>query len=129
MKKILLSMVLMLISPLSFAELDSAADDEQPIETYIAEIGNNDHFNSSGVRLTTAAAILQQDRANVSEGVSIDKFDQGMDDNSFFAQKSNRVKLASMLSRGYISPDTANAIVNDNPTVTVRVYRSHIEVE
>jgi hypothetical protein len=129
MKKILLSLVLILISPLSQAELDSASDDEHPIEIYIAELGEQDHFNSNGDRLTTAAAILQQDRANVHQAIAIDRNDQAADDNAFFAQKANRAKLASMLSNGYISPDTENNILNGTPVVTVKVYRDHIEVE
>ena len=31
---------------------------------YVARLGSNDHFNSSGKRLTSVAAIIRQDRAN-----------------------------------------------------------------
>lgn len=34
------------------------------IESYIALLSDADHFNSSGQRLTSAAAIIRQDRAN-----------------------------------------------------------------
>jgi hypothetical protein len=127
MKKILLSILLLLITPLSQAALDSANDD--PIETYIAELGEQDHFNSNGDRLKTAAAILQQDRANVHEAIAIDRGDQVPDDNAFFAKKTNRVKLQSMLSRGYMSQETERNILNGTPVVSVSVYKDHIDVE
>jgi hypothetical protein len=96
MKKIPLSILLLLITPLSQAALDSANDD--PIETYVAELGEQDHLNSHGDRLRTAAAILQQDRANVHEATAIDRGDQAPNDHAFFAKKINRAKLQSMLS-------------------------------
>jgi hypothetical protein len=127
MKKILLATLLLSISSLSQAALDSADDD--PIEIYVAELGEQDHFNSNGDRLTTAAAILQQDRANVHEAIAIDRGDQSPDDHAFFAKKSNRAKLSSLLSRGYISKETERNILNGTPVVTVYVYRDRIDVE
>ena len=37
---------------------------QQLVESYQALLSERDHFNSDGQRLTTAAAIIRQDRAN-----------------------------------------------------------------
>jgi hypothetical protein len=128
MKKILLLMALTLISPLSQAELDSADDDA--METYSAELGEEDYFNSKGTRLKTVAEILQQDRANVHEAIAIHRGDSNVDEESFFASKANRVKIKSMLNNGYISQETQRKILKGWPVyITVSVHRNSIDVE
>ncbi len=42
-----------------------ASAQERLLTQYIADLGPQDHFNSSGTQLTTFAALLAQDRANV----------------------------------------------------------------
>jgi hypothetical protein len=37
---------------------------QQLIGSYVALLSETDHFNSNGQRLTSAAAIIRQDRAN-----------------------------------------------------------------
>jgi hypothetical protein len=45
-------------------------------ESYVARLGAADHFNSNGERLTEAAAIIRQDRANVYVYNKVDPEDQ-----------------------------------------------------
>ena len=55
---------------------------QQLLESYVALLSERDHFNSSGQRLTTAAAIIRQDRANFHRfGLR----DPGDEDDTFFA--------------------------------------------
>ncbi len=125
MKKILFALFLILVSPLSQAQLDSADDDA--IETYSAELGKEDYFNSSGKRLGSVAAILQQDRANVHEAIVVHKGDS-MD--SFFEKKSNRMRMQSLLNNGYISPETKARILHGWPAyVTVSIHKNSIDIE
>jgi hypothetical protein len=50
---------------------------QQTVATYFAALGPQDHFNSSGQRLTTFAQVLQQDRANYHRFGRADVHDQG----------------------------------------------------
>jgi hypothetical protein len=89
-------------------------------ESYIARLGPADHFNSNGVRLTSAAAIIRQDRANYHQFGKADKEDQGDD---FFASKENRATLERMLANGQSTPGAIAEVVNGTPLVEVIVCR------
>lgn len=65
-----------------------------PIETYTARLSAQDHFNSSGERLETAAAIIRQDRASFFVYGSKDSEDEVA---GFFDSKYDRSRLKSML--------------------------------
>ena len=68
---------------------------QQLLESYVAELSERDHFNSAGQRLTTAAAIIRQDRANFHRfGLR----DPGDEDDKFFADEGNRGALKGCLS-------------------------------
>ena|SRR6185503_12632941 len=93
---------------------------QQLIESYVARLSERDHFNSNGQRLTSAAAIIRQDRANYfrfGRGDAEDEPDR------FFADFNNRAALERMLERGRASPGALAAIVNGTPVVRVEVYR------
>ncbi len=113
MKKVFLVLILLLASvPASADEL---------IETYVARLGANDHFNSKGERLTSAALIIRQDRANFY------KFGRGNEedeDDMFFRDVKNRELLQKFLERGHTTPGAYRAIVNGQPLVRVNVYRT-----
>jgi len=113
MKKVFLVLILLLASvPASADEL---------IETYVARLGANDHFNSKGERLTSPALIIRQDRANFY------KFGRGNEedeDDMFFRDVKNRELLQKFLERGHTTPAAYRAIVNGQPLVRVNVYRS-----
>jgi hypothetical protein len=51
-----------MLAAVSLAATPSRA--QQLIESYTAFLSEADHFNSNGQRLTSAAAIIRQDRAN-----------------------------------------------------------------
>lgn len=91
------------------------------VETYSARLSVQDHFSSSGVRLTTAAAIIRQDRANFHKFSRGDAEDEG---DAYFADARNRETLEKMLERGRSTRAVINAIVNGTPLVVVTVWRS-----
>lgn len=79
MKKIMFLMSLLLLSPLSYAE--------EPLDSYTARLSSEDHFNSDGSRLKSAADIIRQDRANYHKFKIRDAEDQG---DSFFDDVDSR---------------------------------------
>jgi len=111
-----------LIFAIFFSSLASA----KYIGTYYAKLGVLDHFNSHGKRLTSAAAIIRQDRYNYHiKGIkdSVDTWDP------FFDDKQNRSLLEKMLRKGSASSGALSAIVNGTPIIKVKVYDDHINVK
>jgi hypothetical protein len=117
MRKMLLlaicAMMMMVIMP-------DPSQAQQLIESYQARLGERDHFNSNGQRLTSAAAIIRQDRANFHEFGIRDPEDE---DDSFFGDFGNRGALESMLERGRAAPGVISKIVNSTPLIRVEVRR------
>ena len=95
---------------------------QQPVESYVAFLSEADHFNSNGQRLTSAAAIIRQDRANFHRFGRGDPQDQG---DSFFADEDNRAALEQMLERGRAAPGVINRIVNGTALVRVDIFRGN----
>jgi hypothetical protein len=95
--------------------------DDGLVESYVAVLSEQDHLNSSGERLTSAAAIIRQDRANFHK---LGKRDPGDEGDRFFASANNREILEQLLNRGTSRPAVLRAIVNGTPTVTVKIYRT-----
>ena len=93
---------------------------QQLVESYTAYLSEADHFNSNGQRLTSAAAIIRQDRANYHRFGRGDPGDEG---DRYFASIDNRAAMERMLERGRASPGVINAIVNRTPLVRVDIYR------
>ena len=117
MRKFSLLVMLLLTTPLIFAE--------PLLESYVARLGSNDHFNSKGKRLNSVAAIIRQDRANFHKFGIRDPEDQG---DRFFSDKGNRARLESMLNQGYVSQETKNLIINGSPIIIVNIYNDYIDV-
>ena len=89
------------------------AQQQQPMESYVAFLSEADHFNSSGERLRTAAAIIRQDRANFHR---FGRRDQADESDSFFADAANREALEQMLEHGHAAPGVpARAEVGQPP--------------
>lgn len=108
-----------------------ARNQSDVIDSYTAFIGHDDLFNSSGTRLTEAAEILRQDRANVHDR---NIYQDGDEVDGFFGEVSNREKLADMLSSGSISNDAELIIKHGNCWVNVQIFGhgdegDYIEVE
>ena len=90
------------------------------VESYIAFLSEADHFNSNGQRLTSAAAIIRQDRANFHRFGRGDPGDEG---DRFFASIDNRAAMERMLERGRATPGAISTIVNRTPRIRVDIYR------
>ena len=105
--------------------LSPAIQADELLDTYVARLSANDHFNSKGKRLRSVAAIMRQDRANYHKFGIRDSEDTGDD---FFSNKSNRAILERMLNRGYISEKTKNAILNKTPLILVQIFDDYVKV-
>lgn len=110
------------LAAIVFAKLMAAqsAQAQVLIESYTALLSEADHFNSSGMRLTTAAAIIRQDRANFHRFGLRDRID---DSDRYFADAGNRATLERLLERGQASPYVINRIVQTVVTIRVDIYR------
>lgn len=101
--------------------LNLLREGEVIVASYKAHLSAQDHFSSNGSRLSNAAAVIRQDRANFHKFGLRDAQDQSDD---FFANSSNREALEQMLKRGNISPGLSEAIINGRPFVIVKVIRT-----
>ena len=108
-----LGLVLAAATPAAAAEL---------IGSYNAFLSHADHYNSQGERLTSAAAIIRQDRANFHKFGIQD--DQDESDN-YFDNVNNRAILERMLSDGDSDAGVLRRIVNSNVMIHVDIYRSN----
>lgn len=86
---------------------------------YVARLSPHDHFNSSGERLTSAAAVLAQDRANMFRFQTPDPADEA---DLFFTTVERRQMFDAMLARGGTPPSVLDRIVNSNPLVGVDIW-------
>ena len=110
-----------LIGTLYIGTMASAAfAQEYAVGSYRAFIGPEDLTNSRGVRLSTAAQVLRQDRANVYRyGIA----HAGDEDDPWFFQPSARGAMDGMFrAGGGIDPRTARLILNGNVSVVVTIF-------
>ena len=95
------------------------------VETYIARLSAHDHYNSNGVRLRSAAAIIRQDRANFYVYGLRDSEDQP---DSYFSNKGNRARLEQLLDNGRTTRDAIYRVINGTPLIRVDIYTNGISV-
>ncbi len=95
------------------------------LASYMARLGDRDHYNSRGQRLTTPAAILRQDRANFHRFGVRDPEDQS---DTLFATMEGRARMEAVLNNMVMSPETWSEIVNGTPLIMVRICQDRIEV-
>jgi S1-C subfamily serine protease len=96
---------------------------QELIESYQAYLSQRDHFNSNGQRLTSAAAIIRQDRANFHRfGIR----DPGDENDNFFGDAGNRAALERMLERGRAAPEIISKIVQGTPLISVEIRRGSL---
>jgi hypothetical protein len=89
------------------------------VGSYVAYIGRDDLYNSSGARLTEPWQILRQDRANFHRyGIS----QRGDEWDSFFGSIENRAIMERMVMNGSIDRQAAQNLVRGDATVFVRIY-------
>jgi hypothetical protein len=109
---------------LAFTALLAAATPvraDELIESYNAFLSRADHYNSNGTRLTSAAAIIRQDRANFHKfGIQ----DPGDESDNYFDNVNNRAILERLLNDGTSEPGVLRTIVNREVSIHVSVYRS-----
>ena len=109
---------------LAFTALLAAATPvraDELIESYNAFLSRADHYNSYGTRLTSAAAIIRQDRANFHKfGIQ----DPGDESDNYFDNVNNRAILERLLNDGTSEPAVLRTIINREVSIHVSVYRS-----
>ena len=103
---------------LAFTAPVHAEDGLDPVSEYGAALAAIDKANSSGVKLNSIAAILQQDRYNVNVRHILQSGDSA---DRFFVHKVNREAIARAELR--IDATTAAAIRAGTPALLVDVYR------
>ncbi len=101
------------------------AQSQQLLDSYIARIGSEDHFNSRGARLKSVAAIIRQDRANFHKFGRRDAEDEY---DSYFGSKANRARMERMLRNGTSSRSARQEILNHQPLIRVKIYRNSVVV-
>ena len=106
-----LGLVLACSAPAAAAEL---------IGSYNAFLSRADHYNSQGARLTSAAAIIRQDRANFHKFGIQDDQDESDD---YFDDVGNRAVLEQLLNDGDSDAGVLSRIVNSNVMIHVDIYR------
>ena len=87
-------------------------------EVYRARLSAQDHVNSAGDKLTTAAAVLRQDRAIWHSIGGADGEDQA---DEYFSKKSTRENYENLLKTGMIGEAEQKAILNGTPLVEVTI--------
>lgn len=95
------------------------------IDSYTARLSVDDHFNTEGVRLESAAAIIRQDRAHFH------RFDirDGEDTyDSVFDDINSRATLERRLNNGTISDSAKREIVDGTPLIQVDIYQNSIDI-
>jgi hypothetical protein len=93
------------------------------IEEYYTEISGRDVVSASGARLTSVAAILMQDRANMHRFGRSDQAD-GYDDN--FVSAASRALIPRWLQP--VAPNLAAAILRGQAYIKVEVYEGCMTV-
>ena len=94
-----------------------------PDVSYLARLGERDHFTFRGKPLSRASSILRQDRANYHRFSIRDPEDQS---DPLFANKAARTQLVRNLER--ITPEVEQRIINGTPLVRVQVWGDHATV-
>lgn len=93
----------------SFA-LSTATMAQQLLDSYIAVIGPQDRFNSSGTALTQVGQILAQDRANFHRfGIR----QQGDTADRTFLTTEGRASIPALLGGGFVDPAATRAILGE----------------
>ena len=114
-----------LAAVLAVVAVSPAVAKRAPWDSYCATLSARDHFNSNGQRLTTAAAIIRQDRANYHKFHRRDAGDQG---DNFFGVQANRARLEAMINNGDSDASVLRRIVNGEPRICVDIFGDFVNV-
>lgn len=124
-RAVFLSVVMTIVTLTATLAAASNIASAQPIDTYRARLSKQDHYNSSGEALITAAAIIRQDRANFFIFGKLDPEDEF---DVYFSDKGNRARLEKMLIRGSISDKDLDSILNGTPLIRVDIHTDYVVV-
>ena len=86
---------------------------------FSAKLSAKDHYNSAGEKLTSVAAIIQQDRANFHKFNQRDPEDQS--DGGMFSSAKARAELGAELAKVKISDSLRKKILHGTPTIYVGI--------
>jgi hypothetical protein len=105
--------------PLSVSFSADAHSQAALVDSYCTQISEKDKAASDGFRLTDAASIIRQDRANYHRFDRRDADDEG---DTVFASAAARQSIPAMLKSGHIEPSIVDEIVQGTPRICVDVY-------
>lgn len=100
-------------------ELDGGSGDSELIAEYMAYIGEDDLYNSSGNRLDQPWQVLRQDRANFHHFGIAQSEDQW---DPLFDNADNRAAMEAMVRGGYIDPEAARILMGGDASVHVLIF-------
>ncbi len=99
---------------------------EDMLGSYVARISDNDHYNSNGEELDTAAQMVRQDRANFHQFGMADADDE---EDAWFTTTAKRAAFEKLLNKsGAIDSKARKAIAGGEPLVQVDVWPSKVKV-
>lgn len=111
---------LLLASSITLMTTGAAKADEL-IDAYNAYIGQDDLYNSRGVRLSEPWQVIRQDRANYYKfGIH----QPGDEPDRFFASVNNRAKAERMVRSGMITHEAGRRLLSGDRMINVKIYRS-----
>lgn len=115
------------LAAIAFAALSAASPAlaDQFLGSYVARIGQADHFASDGYRLDTVEQMVRQDRANYHKSGIQDPEDEY---DPWFQTAQARARFEKLLYKSGMSGATRSAIANGEPLVEVKVYRNSVRV-
>ncbi len=87
-------------------------------DTYCTTISQNDRHNSKGVRLTSVAQIIQNERANFHLNRHRDTGDEGDDS---FARREDRAQIPGMFRANSVGPFLDHEITSWNEDIHICV--------
>ncbi len=104
---------------LGFQAVNAQSMPDEVMTSYVAYIGTDDLYNSRGERLSSAAQVLRQDRANYHRfGLR----QRGDESDALFDTAPNREVMTRIFERDGIDPDLARYIMSGNVRVYVEVW-------
>lgn len=107
------------------ALLPASAAGQQLLDSYCTLITENDKSASDGYRLSDAASIIRQDRANFHRFGYRDQGDEG---DRTFGSVAARERIPAMLDNGDSDPQVLRNIVRGTPYICVEVYPGYLYV-
>jgi hypothetical protein len=96
-----------------------AVQAQELVGSYVAYIGEDDLYNSSGARLSEPWQVLRQDRANFHRyGIS----QNGDEWDPFFGDANNRAAMEQMVINGGVDAGARRLLLRGGATVYVDIY-------